>query len=289
MKKHIVVGALVLAFVPPALPFGRSVMPWSSAPVFAQAALEFESATIKRAAPDAPRNRVMPTSRDRLSIPSMNLTWLIYTAYQEGMGTAWNVTGVPGSIDTTYYAIEGKAAQPSTQLELRLMLRALLAERFGLKVRLEDKDVEDGHQLVLDRSDGKLGPNVKEWDGTCRSGAPMTDDDPHVPRCSSGYFGPGLVVEGGTMYSAADLLSLPPSWGSLGKVVIEDHTGLSGRYTMRLEFPFPAWTQVVRSEHPETTAQPLLEAVREQWGLRIVKGRGVLHVINVESVGPPIE
>jgi uncharacterized protein (TIGR03435 family) len=288
MKKHIVVGALVLAVVLPALPLGRSVAPWSSAPVFAQTPPKFESATIKPAAPDAVRNRVMPASPDRLSIPSMNLTWLIYTAYQEGLGTAWNVTGVPGSLNATYYAIEGKAAQPSTQLELRLMLRALLAERFGLKVRLEDNDVEMSN-LVLDRSDGKLGPNVKEWDGTCRNAVPTTDDDPHVPRCSSGYFGRGLWVEGGTMYSAADLLSLPPSWGSLGKVVIEDHTGLSGRYTMFLEFPFPAWNQVVRSAHPETTAPPLLDAVREQWGLRIVKGRGVIHVINVESVAQPTE
>jgi uncharacterized protein (TIGR03435 family) len=82
---------------------------------------------------------------------------------------------------------------------------------------------------------------------------------------------------------------LPPSWGSLGKVVIEDHTGLSERYTMRLEYPFPPWAQVVRSEHPETTAPPLLDALREQWGLRIVKGRSVLHVINVESVAPPTE
>ena len=169
------------------------------------------------------------------------------------------------------------------------MLRALLAERFGLEVRLEDKEFVDGHNLVLDRSDGKLGPNVKEWDGTCRNAAPTPDDDPHVPRCQSGYFGPGLVIEGGTMYSAADLLSLPPSWGSLGKVVIEDHTGLSERYTMRLEYPFPPWAQVVRSEHPETTAPPLLDALREQWGLRIVKGRSVLHVINVESVAPPTE
>jgi len=288
MKTHIVVGAFVLAVVLPALPLGRSVVPWSSAPVFAETAPKFESATVKHAATGAPHNRVMPASPDRLSIPSMNITWLIYTAYQEGLGTGWNVTGVPGRLDLTYYAIEGKAAQPSTQLELRLMLRALLAERFGLKVRLEDKEV-DGHNLVLDRSDGKLGPNVKEWDGTCRNGAPPTDDDPHVPRCLSGYFGPGLIVEGGTMYSAADLLSLPPSWGSLGKIVIEDHTGLSGRYTMRLEFPFPAWSQVVRSEHPETTAPPLLDALREQWGLRIVKGRGVLHVIDVESVRPPTE
>jgi len=289
MKKHVVVGALVLAVVLPALPPGRSVVPWSSAPAFAQTAPKFESATVKPAAPDAPRNRVMPATPDRLSIPSMNLTWLIYTAYQEGLGTAWNVTGVPSSLDTTYYAIEGKAAQRSTQLELRLMLRALLAERFGLKVRLEDKDVEEGHHLVLDRSDGKLGPNVKEWDGTCRNAAPTPDDDPHVPRCTSGYVPRGLWIEGGTLYSAADWLSLPPSWGSLGKIVIEDHTGLSARYTMFLEFPFPAWGQVVRSEHPETTAQPLLDAVREQWGLKIVKGPGVLHVINVVSVAPPTE
>ena len=116
MKKHIAVGAL--AVVLPALPPVGSVVPWSSAPAFAETAPKFESATVKRAAPDAPRNRVMPASPDRLSIPSMNLTWLIYTAYQEGMGTAWNVAGVPGSLDTTYYAIEGRAAQPSTQREL---------------------------------------------------------------------------------------------------------------------------------------------------------------------------
>src|SRR5262249_42599139 len=113
MKKHIVVGAL--AVVLPALPLVDSVVPWSSASVFAQTAPRFESATVKHAATGAPHNRVMPASPDRLSIPSMNITWLIYTAYQEGMGTGWNVTGVPGRLDLNYYAIEGRAAQPSTQ------------------------------------------------------------------------------------------------------------------------------------------------------------------------------
>jgi hypothetical protein len=58
---------------------------------------------------------------------------------------------------------------------------------------------------------------------------------------------------------------------------------------MRLEFPFPPWDQVVPSERPEATSQALIEAVRKQWGLRIENGQGVLHVIEVESVGPPIE
>jgi len=41
----------------------------------------FEAATIKPAALEGPRNRVMPTSPNRLYIPSMTLSWLIYTAY----------------------------------------------------------------------------------------------------------------------------------------------------------------------------------------------------------------
>jgi hypothetical protein len=43
----------------------------------AKARPSFEAATIKLAAPDAVRNRVMPTSPNRLSIPSMSLVWLI--------------------------------------------------------------------------------------------------------------------------------------------------------------------------------------------------------------------
>src|SRR5690242_18359674 len=100
---------------------------WLPASILAQSVPKFEVATIKLAAPDAVRNRVMPSSPDRLSIPGMNVRWMIYTAYQEGMGTSWNVSGGPKWIDETFYAIEGKAAQPSTQKELRMMLRTLLA------------------------------------------------------------------------------------------------------------------------------------------------------------------
>jgi hypothetical protein len=42
----------------------------------------FEAATIKPETPDAVRNQLMATRPNRLSIPSMTLTWLIYTAYR---------------------------------------------------------------------------------------------------------------------------------------------------------------------------------------------------------------
>lgn len=259
---------------------------------FGQAPLEFEVATVKLAAPDAIRYRVVPAGPDRLSIPAMTVRWLIYTAYEQGMGTSWNVSGGPDWIDQTFYAVEGKAAQPSTQRELRMMLRSLLADRFGLKVRMEDRTGEIGSIYVLVRDgDRPLGPNVEEWDGTCGGRQPpnYTDaDDPYVPRCPSGYRPGGFFVEGGTMFSAAELLSLPPSRAILGTIV-QDQTGLEGRYKLHLDYEFAPLRPGDPAGTPEFVGPSLVDAVREQWGLRLERGAGALHVVNVESVERPTE
>ena len=60
---------------------------------------------------------------------------------------------------------------------------------------------------------------------------------PSFRDASSGYRTPGVYLEGSTMYSAADLLSLPQSRNLLGRVV-QDRTGLTGRYKMELEYQF---------------------------------------------------
>lgn len=257
-------------------------------------ALKFEVATIKPAAPNAVRNRVIPSAPDRLSIPSMTLVWLIYTAYGEGLGTSYNVSGGPDWVNKTAYAIEAKAPQPTTQRQLRLMLRTLLEERFGVNLRHEARKGAPGtggiYALVLDRSDGKLGPNVEEWDGTCGGRPPANNDtdDPFTPRCLSGYRQQGLFMEGGTMYSAAELLSLPQSRALLGTIV-QDRTGLKGRYKMHLDFPFTPPRPVDPGGQPEFAGPSLFQAVREQWGLRLEKAEGTLNVIVIESAEPPTE
>jgi len=102
----------------------------------AEGRLAFEAATIKLAAPDAERNRVMQTSPNRLYIPSMTLTALIYAAYGDGgFNTSMRVTGGPDWIDKTFFAVEGVASGPATPRQLRLMLQTLLEERFALKIR----------------------------------------------------------------------------------------------------------------------------------------------------------
>ena len=74
----------------------------------------FEVATVKRAAPDAPiatLNRAVTYSPNRLNIPNMTLSALIYNAYGDGgFNTSMRVTGGPDWSNKTAFAIEGVAA-----------------------------------------------------------------------------------------------------------------------------------------------------------------------------------
>jgi len=247
----------------------------------------FEVATIKLAAPNAPFGRVMPSSPNRLSIPSMTLVWLVYTAYGDGgFNTAMRVTGGPDWATKTTFAVEGVASGNATLRQRRLMLQNLLEDRFALKVRITETQTADVNTLVVDRADGKLGPKVKEWDGTCRIGKPSEDDDPAVPRCPSGYRAGGITLDGATMFSAGEVLSLPQARPLLGNITV-DQTGLKGRYTMELDYPFAPPRPADPAAPVDLGVPSLPTAIREQWGLRVVRGQGPFRVAVIESAQLP--
>lgn len=276
--------------------------------------LAFEAATVKLAAPDAVRNRVMPSSPNRLSIPGMTLRALIYAAYGDGgFNTSMRVTGGPDWTNQTAFSVEGVAAEPTPPRQLRLMLQTLLEERFALKIRslgeTADNPMADVLTLVVDRSDGTLGPKVKKWDGTCPAvmpalifpaprrpllsidgklvvGPASETDDPAVPYCPTGYRAGGIRVDGATMFTAAEMLSLPPARALLGTIT-QDRTGLTGRYTMELDYWFSPSPAAAPAALPEFAGPSLSTAVREQWGLRLVPGKSRFKVIVVESAQPP--
>ena len=248
----------------------------------------FEVATIKPAAPNAaPRNQIVPTSPNRLYIPSMTLSWLIYTAYGDGgFNTSMRVTGGPDWVNSTSYTVEALAPGTPTPREFRQMLQVLLEERLALKLRIENQTVEI-NTIVVDRADGKLGPKVKVWDGTCMSGNPSVEDDPARPRCPSGYFPRRLLIDGGTMFSVAEALSLPQGRPLVGNIT-GDRTGLTGRYTLELEYDFSPRRPIDPAAPPEVGGQPSLgTAVKEQWGLRFERGPSPFRLVTVESAQPP--
>jgi uncharacterized protein (TIGR03435 family) len=259
----------------------------------------FEAATIKLAERSASPLPVAPSAPNRLRIPSQTLTQLIYTAYGNGgFNTGMRVTGGPEWVSKTAFFIEGVSAGPAMAGQMRLMLQTLLEERFALKISNETT-TGDMLTLVPDRSDGTLGPNVKKWDGTCpdvmpalvfpaarrplqRVGdkfvvGPASDaDDPELAYCPTGYRVGGIRADGVTMRTVASLLSLPPARALLGNIT-EDHTGLTGRYTLELDFVFPA----------SPDAPSLTTALKEQLGLRVVPGKGTFKTIRVESAHLP--
>jgi uncharacterized protein (TIGR03435 family) len=268
----------------------------------------FEAATIKRAAPDAVRNQNTPVGPNRLYIPSMTLRALVYQAYGDGgFNTAMRVTGGPDWSGTMAFSVEGVAAGPATPRELRVMLQTLLAERFALKVRdasLEDAALGDTLALVIDRSDGTLGPKIRKWDGTCPSvmpalvypaprrtlqrvddkfvvAAPSAADDANMPYCPTGYRVGGMIIDGGTMATVAEMLSLPPARALLGTIA-EDRTGLTGRYTLELDYLFTG-----TAPPPDFTGPSLATALKEQWGLRLVPTKSRLKLIVIESAEMP--
>jgi uncharacterized protein (TIGR03435 family) len=253
-------------------------------PVFAQPALKFEVATIKPAPPDAAVNRVVPGSPGRISF-QMTLRNLIYYAYGNGLSTALRVSGGPDWINRTVYDVQGLAQGNPTQRQFRAMLRTLLEERFALKTHAETQSI-DVYALVPARSDGKLGPKVEVWDGTCGGRTPPQDDDPKTPRCNTSFRPPGMFLEGVTMFAVAEMLSVQRQ--AVGRIV-EDRTGLTGRYKMELEFQFAPPPPGQPAAPPDSDGPSIFTAVREQWGLKLEPTKGSLEVVVVESAQPPTE
>jgi uncharacterized protein (TIGR03435 family) len=255
-----------------------------AASVFAQPPSKFEVATIKLAPPGAPLNRMVPGDPGRISF-QMTLRNLIYYAYGNGLSTALRVSGGPDWVSRTVYDVQGLAPGSATQRQFRAMLRALLEERFALKTHTETQSI-DVFALVPSRTDGKLGPKVEAWDGVCKSGSPPGEDDPKTPLCTAAFRPPGMFLDGVTMFAVAEMLSVQRP--SLGRIV-EDRTGLTGRYRMELEFQFAP----LRAGQPAAPADPegpsIFTAVREQWGLKLEPSKGSLEVIVVDSAQPPTE
>lgn len=280
--------------------------------VMAQTAA-FEVATIKLALPNAaPKNQMVQVSPTRISIPSMTLTALVYAAYGDGgINTSMRVTGGPAWMNATAFSVDGLASGPATPRQQRLMLQTLLAERFALKIGILE-ETGDIFALEVDRRDGTLGPRVKKWDGTCPRvmpalylqaprrplqrtedkfvvGPPSNADDPDVPYCPTGYrTAGGMRIDGATMLTVAEMLSLPPARALLGTIT-QDRTGLTDRYTMELDYAFAPSPPAVLGAPPEFLGPSLPDAVREQWGLRLVRSKGPLKVIVIESARLPTE
>lgn len=164
------------------------------------------------------------------------------------------------------------------------MLRQLLADRFKLKFHTETRTV-DAYELVLNRVDGQLGPQIRSATTDCTQSNVVAAQGGFVPPppsltarppCSAvSGIGDGVrryYLGGRRVDNLAIVLQ-----NVLGRRVT-NRTGLTGEFDIEL-----MWA--VDENDPKLPS--LFTAVREQLGLRLQEAIVPMEVLVIDAVEQP--
>jgi len=274
----------------------------------------FEVASIKPSNPD-PNNPLsgvalpLPLPGGRFTATNTPLRMLIMMAY-ELQQEAQLVGGSPALL-TAKYDINAKTVGGATirQKDLPPLLRTLLAERFKLKAHTESRELAV-YDLVLARSDGRLGPDLRPSKSDCaRADELVAEQSAAIARGDlSGAVGkPGpctvttdpsggpmnLVMrgDGQEMRQIVEVLSM-----MTGRSV-RDKTGLTGRYDFDMKMDLQTVLAMAQrmganipaaaANIPQSDGSSLTTALNEQLGLKLNAVRGPLDVVVIDSVEAP--
>lgn len=222
---------------------------------------EFEVASVKPDKPGnaggetAPREKII-ASPGSLSMQNVSLQASIKWAY--GLRD-FQIAG-PGWLASEKYDIAAKASSPAAIPELRLMLRALLAERFKLRTRMETRD-KPVYALIV----AKHGPKLH---------AAANDGDP-----AFGPAGGELVFRNFSMAELADRLSSRPFKLDLP---VLDRTGLDGRFDFALKLASNP-DELKHTLEGMNQGPSILVFFQDQLGLKLESRKGPVDMLIVES------
>jgi uncharacterized protein (TIGR03435 family) len=232
----------------------------------------------------------------RLVMTNVPAGAVILEAY--GLQDYFQLAGAPEWIKVDLFDIEATAPPhiPITSASLgaatsplRPMLRSLLAERFKLVARVEQRQVPI-YALVKARPDGKLGPNLSSTQTDCaalRASGQLPAIKPgERPTC--GLVGRvGSLTGGGISISQLVTLVIAPR---LGRPVV-DRTQLTGYYDMTLTFRPDDLLPAGQSQTPSADANgpTFTTAIEEQLGLKLEPTKGLSEVLVIEHIERPTE
>jgi uncharacterized protein (TIGR03435 family) len=194
------------------------------------------------------------------------------------------------------FDIEARSDTAPTRDQLRGMLRTVLEDRFKLKVHTEAHQ-ETVYALVLERT-GKIGPELRPHpaDAPCLERPANVGGGigsaPPPPYCGvdvyrhEGRFHVRMI-EGSLTEAALALSGVASFMGGLESHPVQDHTGLSGRFDMDLEFVPQRPADAPPASDTEPTGLPFSDALKVQLGLKLTKQTATIDVFRVDSVERP--
>ena len=267
------------------------------------AAQTFEVASIKRrASPEIsfadPSSvpHVRPLPGGRLSVRNLDLRSLIQWAY--GVPDRSWVVGKDPQLEQRF-DIEARTNNdavitPGTVVgPINRMLQALLAERFRLAVRWDNRD-EEVYALSRAREDGTLGRGLRPT-ACSPPGANLAADGTATPAIRPGTkqrCGESATTNGVMQASGVTVSELARGLSMFFQGPVLDRTGLADRFDIDTLFnmaDLPSFAGRMKEGCPSSDYQSFNTAFRDDLGLKLERRRETVPVLIVEHVEPLIE
>ncbi len=196
---------------------------------------------------------------NRVTATASTLLDMITTAYHVRYD---QISGGPSWINSEHYDLDARAdgSAAINAEQMRVMLQALLVDRFHLKIHRETKEVPM-YSLVINKN----GPKLRE----------STPADQPKGRITSNGSGMHLEAAQGTMAQLAARLS----GNGAGRPVM-DKTGLTRKYTYTLD-----WMNGTPA--PDSEWPSLFIALQEQVGLKLESTSGPSEIIIIDQAEKP--
>ena len=244
-----------------------------------------------------PPGRAQTLPGGRFQGRGMTVRELIRDAYGYRNRPAADVVGGPKWIDSERYDVQARGPEYPLSTTLGLppkaeaALRALLAERMHLQVRVESRR-QRVYELVMARDDRRPGTGLAPAKGGCLNmyarealtplmaqQKPSADSPPPTRPCMLGISLAMVVAENFTMEDWARFLAAFPQ---INANVI-DRTSLTGSFDIKITNP-------AAGDPGGTTLLPAVEpALESQLGLKLRPAEGTVDVLVIESVERPTE
>jgi bla regulator protein blaR1 len=290
--KLLLIGLTALAVLSPIL-FGFVDVPRVSAALLqnseSKPVFSFEVATVKLSSGQG-ENRGVFTSPGRFRAENWPLKNVIMFAYN--LRSDSQISGYPGWVNSTGYDIDAKTDENTTATldklppdqrvrQVKLMVQALLAERFHLRVSYQTREIPV-YALVTAKGGPKLmkstGPLLLAGGGT-RSG---------IMESKSGELE-------GINSSLDQFAAVASDMPEVDDRVVVNKTGLAGNYNWTLKWTPGASAQnsgktnggTLPAPGSDDSAPSLFTALQEQLGLKLESQKGSVETLVVDSIDKP--
>ena len=287
-----------------------------AAPVPPTGATTFEVASVRPSDPNPDPAKplaqialMLPQPGGRFTATNTPLRMLIMAAFE--LQQEAQLDGGPTELLAAKYDITARAPVAFIAMkDLPHMMRTLLADRFKLKTHTEMRELPV-YDLVLARSDGRLGPDMRPSKSDCadKSDEVAAQQSAAVAKGDiaslTGKPGPCMITtdtSGGPLNlmmrgDGQEIKQLIDQLSVLTGRTVRDKTGLTGRYDFDMKMDLQMVLALAKrmganipaaaANIPQSDGSSLMTALNEQLGLKLESTKDTVPVVVIDSVEEP--